>query len=196
VLLCTCKLIGISDLMFGKHVSEPKKDDETHDQHEERTWQQKVRVTGDGQCYLQPFALKNCLESAARWLALKIPGERSKTYTKRFTSGILVVEKLLLSNGDGKPLTMDKVDPVSIFVPSDGKRGGPKRVPRIFPTIYAPWSTDAEIHIFDNKIVKDVLLRHLDAGGKFIGFGSMRVENGGINGRFSVENLEVNEIEA
>ena len=25
----TCDLIGISDLMFGAHVTEPKKDDET-----------------------------------------------------------------------------------------------------------------------------------------------------------------------
>ncbi len=195
MLLCKCKLIGISDLMFGQHVPEPKKDDETHDQREERTWQQKVRVTKDGQCYVQPFALKNCLESAAKWLAMKIPGEGQKTYTKRFTSGILVTEKLLLTDGNGKVLTIKDVDPVRIFAPSDGKRGGPKRVFRIFPTVYS-WATAVEIHVFDNKIIEGVMLRHLDAAGKFIGFGSMRVENGGINGRFRVEDFEVNEIEA
>jgi hypothetical protein len=179
--------------MFGKHVPEPKKDDETHDQRERRTWKQKVHVDKNGNLFLPAFALKNGLESAAKWLSLKIPGERSKTYTKRFVSGVLVTENLPLTNGNGKAATMENIDPVELFVPSDGKRGSGTRVIKVFPTLHE-WATSAIIHIFDNKITEDVLMRHLDAFGKFICFGAMRVENGGINGRCSVSELKWEEI--
>lgn len=194
MLLVTFDIIGAADLMFGKNVSEKKRDDETHEQKEARCWQQKVHVTADGQCFIQPFALKNCLESAARWLSMSIPGEGKKTFTKRFTSGVLVTEKMLLSDVKGNPLTMKDVDPIEIFAPSDGQRGSKKRVIRIFPTLH-DWRTSGEAYLFDSKITEDVFLRHITAAGKFVGFGSMRVENGGINGRFSVENLTSKEME-
>lgn len=189
MLVATAKLIGVADLMFGKHVPELKADDETHEQREQRTWKQKVHLTKEGQCYLPPFALKNGLESAARWLSLKIPGEGHKTFTKRFVAGVLVSDKLLLFDKVGKPIGLDAVEPVPIFAPSDGKRGGPKRVFRIFPTIH-DWQTDVVIHVFDNKITANVMERHLKTVGQFIGFGSMRVENGGINGRFAIDKFQ------
>jgi len=213
MLQVTFTLAGVSDLMFSKYVAEKKRDDETHDQHERRTWPQKVAVTDDGQCFLQPFALKNCLESAAKWLSLKIPGERNKTFTKRFLSGILVSEKLLLTNAKGKPLTMGDVstrlmervstgivdhgdiDPMELFVPSDGVRGSGKRVIKVFPTLHE-WQAAAEIVVFDNKITEEVMHRHLEAAGKFIGLGAMRAGNGGINGRFSVEDLKAEKVES
>ena len=194
MLQVTCTLNGVSDLMFSKYVPEQKRDDETHDQRERRTWPQKVAVTDAGQCFLQPFALKNCLESAAKWLSLKIPGERSKTFTKRFLSGVLVTEKLLLADGNGG-LSMDDIDPMELFVPSDGVRGSGKRVIKMFPTLHS-WQCEASLLVFDNKITEDVMARHLDAAGKFIGMGAMRAENGGINGRFSVADLVCDEIKA
>ena len=180
------KITGVSDLCFGKHVSEPKGDDETHQQYDKRTWRQKVNTLPNGQCFLQPFALKNALESAARWLSMSIPGEGKKTFTKRFASGIIIADRMLLTDHSGKPITIDDVSPEELFVPADGKRGSGKRVPRIFP-IVREWATEVEITILDNKITDEVLYRHLDACGKFIGLGSMRVENGGINGRFEAE---------
>lgn len=189
----TANLIGMSDLMFGTHVSVSKRDDETHDQYEERTWKHKVRVDGNGVVYIQPFALKNAFESAAKWLSMSIPGEGKKTFTKRFASGVLVVEKMPLLDAKGKPLTIDDVEPMRIFAPSDGQRGSGRRVFRIFPTVH-DWQTSCEIIIFDNKISETVLEKHLTAAGRFIGFGSMRVENGGINGRFDVQGLKVEDV--
>ncbi len=194
MLLCKFTVVGISDLMFGKHVSEPKKDDETHAQHEVRTWRQKVHVTPEGQCFLQPFAMKNGLESAAKWMSMKIPGEAPKTFTKRFASGILVVDKLLLYKADGSPITMDDIEPQELFVPSDGKRGSGKRVLKTFPTV-TDWRADAIVNVFDNKITATVMERHLNEFGKFIGFGSMRVENGGVNGRCSIEEFVTEKME-
>lgn len=188
---CKMRLIGLSDLMFGRHFDDPKRDDETHEQRELRTWPQKVRVTDSGQCYIQPFALKNGLRSAGKWLAMKMQGGGGKkTYTQRLIAGTLVLDKMLVTKHDGKPAMMKDIDPVSLFVPSNGRSGDQgTRVSRVFPTLHE-WRTTASIQVFDNVITEDVMQRHLAAIGQFVGFGSMRVENGGINGRFVVKDFE------
>lgn len=182
------EIAGVSDFMFGKKGSSKKGTNETHDQFEERTWQEQIHQV-DGRCFIQPFAFKNALESAARWLSMSIPGEGKKTYTKRFASGILIVERMFLLKPDGAAVALADVEPVRIFAPSDGKRGSGKRVWRIFPTVRR-WQTTAIVHVLDDKITDEVLSAHVTAAGQFIGLGSMRVENGGINGRFSVEAIK------
>jgi hypothetical protein len=182
---------GVTDLMFGSPVSEPKKDSETHDQYEERTWRHKCRLTNDGQLCLNPFAVTNSLVTAAQWLGRKVPGEGKKTFTDRFRKGVAPHGRVLLLNG--KPLTIDDVDPQRLFVPSDGKHGGPRRVFRIFPTLH-DWQASGTCLVFDGKITRDQFFEHLETVGKFIGWGSMRVEGGGINGRFTVDEVTVEEM--
>ena len=48
--------------------------------------------------------------------------------------------------------------------------------------------------IFDEKITESIFEDSLVALGQYIGFGSMRVENGGSNGRFSVAELSFEEV--
>lgn len=189
------ELEGVSDLMFGRHVTEPKDDDETPDQHEKRTWKQKVPLDPEGQCYFSPFAVTNGLVSAAKWLKRKVPGEGQATYTARFRSGVNPHSKLLLFNKQGEPLGIDDAEPIELFVPSNGQHGGPKRVLKIFPTLHE-WVMRGDVLIFDGKVTKKQFLDHLEAMGRFIGFGSMRVENGGINGRFLVAKLEFEALKA
>jgi hypothetical protein len=184
----TITINGVSDFMFGKKAVSKKGTNETHDQYEDRVWKEQIHQA-NGECFIQPFAFKNALESAARWLSMGIPGEGKKTYTKRFASGVLVVDRMLLLNTKGKAVKVDDVEPVRIFAPSDGKRGSGKRVWRIFPTVH-DWNTVAVIHVLDDKITEEVLAAHVKAAGQFIGLGSMRVENGGINGRFDVVSIE------
>ena len=186
--MATFQISGVSDLMFSRYVAERKKDNETHDQHEERTWRNKVSVLSNGQVYLQPFFMKNTLEFAAQWLGLKIPGERGKMYKDRFVKGLLVQDNMLLEKKSGKSVTMDDIEPVRLFVPSDGKRGSSKRVFRIFPVCHE-WNCVARVMVFDNKITPEVFEKHCVAAGQFIGFGAMRVGNGGINGRFAVSDF-------
>jgi len=190
----SCRLVGQSDLMFGRKVTEEKRHDETHEQHEQRTWQQKVAVTKDGQAFVQPFAIKNGLESAGKWLSMKIPGEGKKTYTARFRQGIIVTENVLL-NCNGHEATMEDIDPLELFVPSGGERGKGKRFTRIFPTLHE-WHGEAKILILDDVITPEILHRHLKSFGQFIGIGSMRCENGGTNGRFTVEDFSTVSVEA
>lgn len=185
----TFDMIGISDLMFGTHITEEKTTSETHAQFEKRTWKQKVLLAPGGQAFINPFALTNGLEVAGKFLGKKIPSARGATYTDRFRKGTQTVDKLSLFKPDNSPVTIDDIEPVELFVPSDGKRGGGKRVPRIFPTIHAWMVLSAELYVYDGKIDLETLKEHLVALGKFVGFGSMRVENGGVNGRFGVANL-------
>jgi hypothetical protein len=192
MLTCDFDLIGVSQLMWTNRVDDPKREDETHPQHDERTWKQKVHSNGDGTCFIPPFALKNALECAAKWLSEKLEGR--KTFTKRFQSGVLVTEKLPLLHGNGKPVMVDDWKPTVIFAPADGKRGSAKRVDRIFPTLDT-WRTSGQVTVYDNKIEAEVIHRHLVAAGRFVGFGAMRVDNGGANGRFGVENFRSEKLE-
>lgn len=178
---------GVSEYFFGKRHDESKRDDETHEQFDKRAWRQKVNLTADGQCFIPPFALKNGLESAARRLQVKVPGQAKSTFTKLFTQGVYCVEPLLMYH-DGKPLTIDDVKPRPIFVPSSGKRGQGSRVDRTFPTLSA-WMFHASMTVFDEKITDDILIRHLEELSRYIGFGAMRVEGGGVNGRWKLSNF-------
>ena len=170
-------------LFFGTAVFDKKQNDETHEQFEERTWKKKVRQLESGQVYIQPFALKNALESAGSRLNKKLTGK--STYTKLFRQGIVVNDEIPLFKSDGKPVTIADIEPVPMFVPSDGKRGSGKRVMRIFPQLKA-WHATVELTCLDARLTKEVVLEHLEEAGKFIGFGSMRAENGGVAGRFSL----------
>jgi hypothetical protein len=143
-------------------------------------------VTGQG--YINPFAVTNSLVTAAVFLGRKVAGEGKKTYTDRFRKGVAPRDNVLLFNGKGKPATIAQVDPLMLDVPSDGKHGGPKRVARIFPTLHQ-WSAKGSVMVFDGKITLDQFRDHLIASGKFVGWGSMRVEGGGVNGRFSVSEV-------
>lgn len=177
-------LHSAAPLFFGAPVFEKKRSDETHEQLEERVWRDKVRQNSQGFVYIQPFALKNALEAAGSRLGMKLTGKA--TYTKLFRQGIVINDEIVLHDKDGKPVTIESVRPIPMFVPSDGKRGSGKRVMRIFPQILE-WFATVEIMCFDQRLTEDVVRQHLEEAGKFIGFGSMRVENGGVAGRFAVE---------
>jgi hypothetical protein len=174
---------GVSELLFGNHVSEKKKPDETDEQFEERTWQQRVHLQADGTIFIPPHALHAGLIGAGKWLGMKLKG--SQTFTKRFVSGIVAIDPIAVFNKSGKPATMDDIKPLPLFVPSDGKPGGTKRVTRIFPVL-SVWSCRAKIFVVDGKITPAILREHSDAFATFGGFRAMRVQNGGMNGRCKV----------
>jgi hypothetical protein len=176
-------IVSAAPMFFGAPVFEKKKSDETHEQLEERVWKMKVRQNEAGQVYIQPFALKNALEAAGSRLNMKLTGKA--TYTKLFRQGVSISEDIVLHSKEGKPITIDDVRPIPMFVPSDGKRGSGKRVMRIFPQL-SSWQATVEVICFDSRLTEEIVKAHLEEAGKFIGFGSMRVENGGVAGRFAV----------
>jgi hypothetical protein len=159
-----------------------KLDKENHADYEKRTWRDRLHANKDGFVFIPPMAFKNCLSEAAKYLSIQIPGKGKATYTKHFEAGVLCMDPLVL------PIKKDDVEGEWLHVPSDGRRGGTKRVEKCFPVIHE-WSGDVIFHILDNTITEDVFENHLTQAGQFIGLGRFRPRNNGYYGRFSVEDI-------
>ena len=178
-------LKSTSPICFGRYYAQdvPKKDKESAADYEERTWRNRLHVAEDGRIFIPPFAFKNCLDSAAKYLGKQIPGKGKATYTKHFVSGVLVMDPLIL------PVKNDEVKGEWRYVPADGMPGGSKRVMKCFPVI-SRWEGSVQIQVLDDTVTCEVLAEHLVQAGQFIGVGSFRPQNRGIYGRFKLVSLK------
>lgn len=176
-------LESISPLGFSKHYEIEKKEKESPDDFERRTWRERTHYNKDGKVFIPPMAFKNTLANAAAFLSEKIPGKGQAKWTKHFLAGVLVVDPLVL------PVKKDEIPGVWLFVPSDGRKGGGKRVNRCFPVVQE-WSGTVEFFVLDDLITKPVFEKYLKEAGNFIGLLFFRPQNGGYYGRFSVRKIE------
>jgi len=167
----------------SKMVTVDKKERESHDDYEKRTWREKSHYDSDGRIIMPSMSFKFAVADAAKFLSEKIPGKRNATWTKHFEAGVLCVENVVL------PDHKDSVQGETYFMNSDGVRGSGKRVPRTFPVIPS-WEADVKFLIIDATITEDAFKRHLEAAGRFIGVGRFRPRQGGFYGRFEVVSLE------
>lgn len=186
----TTKLQGTSALCFGKYHATEKLDKEKHDEYEKRTWREKLHYDTDGNVFIPQFALKNMISASAAYLGKKIEGKGRHTYTKHFEGGIIVPENSYIINGTSEMVQKDNVHGDWRMVPSDGKKGGTTRVEKCFPQIH-PWKIEAKFVIIDNIITPEIFAEHLIEAGWYIGLMSFRPRNGGINGRFVVDSIDV-----
>ena len=176
---CSVTVSGISPYSQGRYHGTEKLDRETDPDYEERTWRERLHVNKDGYVFIPPMAFKNMMSEVAKYLGIQIPGKGKSNYTKHFEAGIMVVEPMVLD------IKKDDVGAQWLFVPSDGRRGGTKRVPKCFPIIHT-WGGVVEFQILDDIITEDVFEIHLRAAGKYIGIGRSRPRNNGYFGRFEV----------
>lgn len=177
------KITGKSPLSFSKFVQVPKKDKESHADYDERTWRERLHYDSKDQVFIPPMMFKNALSAAAKYRGEQIPGKGKANYTKHFEAGIFINEPM--------PLGVDKnnVEKESLYVPSDGRRGGTTRVIKHFPKIET-WAGQVTVYILDEIITQDVFERHLADAGNFIGIGRFRPRMNGYYGRFDAEILE------
>jgi hypothetical protein len=184
MLKVTCKLVGVSPLGFSAPVKSVKEKNEKHDKFEERTWRERMHTDADGYVYMLPMALHNCLTDIGQYLGEKIKGKGASTWTKHFKAGIMITEPLRLG------VKAEDVPGEKLFVPSDGKRGGGKRVWKTFPFL-AKWETEAEIILLDQLLVDEPeqVKEYLQHAGRFVGLGFFRPARNGYWGRFNVENF-------
>lgn len=161
----------------------PKLDREDYNDYDRRTWREHCTVNTEGIVCIPAMAFKQCIDTAAYKLGMKIPGRRGATYKSFFASGFLCDHDVPIANG--KPLTKDAAELVAIWADSQGKRGGSSRVQRRFPS-FAKYSGEPEFTILDDLITADIFETHLRAAGILVGLGRFRAENGGTNGRFRV----------
>jgi len=182
--IATVKLRSAKNSPYSqsKYIEEPRSDKETAKDFEERTWRHRLHVGDNGEVFIQPQAFTNGLRDAAQRSGKQIPGKGKATYTKHFTSGVLVTEPVELG------VKADAVDGEWLFVPSDGKRGGGKRVMKCFPKITS-WNGEVKFIIMDDMITKDVFAEMMNIFGTYVGIGRFRPQNGGYYGRFIVESI-------
>jgi hypothetical protein len=177
-----CNLKSVSPYSQSAPFGEKKTKNETHEEFENRTWRQRGHFNDEGNMFIPPMAFKNCLSEAAKYKSIQIPGKGKSTYTKHFEAGVLVVEPLILD------VTKDTVESHSVFVPSDGRRGGTTRVWKTFPWV-PRWEGTVEFLVLDELINEEVFANHLEDAGSFIGLGRFRPRNNGYFGRFAVEHV-------
>lgn len=161
----------------------PAKPKETADAKERRLWRYRQHATPDGRVFIPGASFGICLKSSAKRLKLQVPGKGKLEYTKYFEAGVMVPGALEL------PDVAAEVPFDRLYVPSDGRRGGSKRVWKWFPRI-DKWEGEVTFYIFDDMITEDVFRQVLAAAGLLVGIGRFRPENCGFYGRFSIKSLK------
>lgn len=181
--VAVCKLKSVSPYSQNKAHRTPKLEKELDDAYEVRTWRERCHSNKEGYIFIPPMSFANSLKIASRYLGTKIAGKRNATYTKHFEAGVMVSEPLVLD------VKKEEVSFEWVFVPSDGVRGGGKRVNKCFCLI-PDWEGTVKYYILDDVITQDVFRKVLEASGLFIGVGRFRPMNWGYYGRFKVVDIQ------
>ena len=182
MLIAKAKLESISPMSQSQALKSEKKPKESADSLEKRAWRERINANAEGEVIIPAMAFKNCLASIAKYLGEKVPGKMGATYTKHFEAGVIVAEPL------NTQIKAETVLGEELFVPSDGRRGGSKRVWKKFPIIRS-WSGELVVHILDDTITEEIFERYLREAGNFIGVGRFRPQNNGFYGRFKVSSI-------
>mgnify|MGYP006397909217 FL=1 len=188
MLQATVRLKSASPYSQGKHYDKVMvpldPENESAGDYEKRTWRNRLHVTPDGFVFIPQQSLHKSAIAAAKYTGDTIPGKGKKTWTAKLQSGLMCMEPIVL------PVRADDVDGEWLFVPSDGKPGGSRRVSKCFG--YIPeWSGDLNLTILDTIITEEILFRYFERAGRFIGIGRFRPERGGFYGRFTVESVKI-----
>lgn len=182
-------LVGVSKISFSRAIQSMRGTGESHDDFEVRTFRERVHSLPDGTVILPPQAVKKCLQDCAKYLGESVQGKGKSTYTKHFMAGTLETDEIVLRDAAGKPFKVNDLPNERLYVPSDGKPGGMKRVWRQF--CYAPegWTATGTLYLLDPILIgkPEKVEEYLKHAGKFIGLCRWRPRNGGMYGRFSVD---------
>lgn len=174
---------GVSPYSASRVVESEREKKESYDAFEQRTWRERLNVDRDGNGIIPGPAFKAMIAVAAQRYAGKIRGEGNATWFKFFDAGILVVDGLKLG------VTRESVQSEKLFVPSDGKRGGGKRVWKWFPIVHK-WGGTIAFQILDDKITEEIFEQTIEQSFAFVGLGRWRPEKGGGNGRANVTKVQ------
>jgi len=181
---CIVEFEGMPGVYYSQsanHRTPKLHDRESDEDYDARTWPEHCTTNKDGIVCVPAMALKQCVDSAAWKLGMKIPGRRGASYKTFFASGFFCEEDAPIANG--KPLTKEDAEMIKISCNPQGIRGARGRVDRRFPQ-FRGWKGIAPFIIVDEIITNQVFEVHVEKAGMIVGIGRFRPENGGINGRF------------
>ena len=138
---------GVSPISFGKKVP-PKEQKESDDAHEARVWRERVHHDKEGNIFIPQEAVKLALEEAAKYRGERVQGMGSHQWGKYFKSGIISLEDMVLCDGSGRWKFESLKEGEEVFVPSDGRRGGSKRVWKTFP-VFTRWAAKGKLFVVE-----------------------------------------------
>lgn len=168
---------------YEKVLKEAKCAKNDHALRESLTWKFRARYNDAGNVIIPNMAFYGALVSGMRYTGDRIPGQGKKTWADKFRRGLYVENDVAL------PFTMDTIQGMQLFVPSDGKKGSSSKVLKIFP-VMQEWGGTFSVRILDNIITQDVFAQAVNVAGSFVGLGRWRPEKEGMNGRFEMTNLK------
>ena len=183
---CLMHIKGMTPYSCSKMIDDeihPKLEKETAADYDARLWREKATFTDDDEVAVPAMALKMCFDEAIKRLGLQIPGRGKTTYTKFFVSGQICEADMPIG------IHKDQLESIKIYANADGVRGSGKRVKRRFPYI-REWSGKARFLILDEAIPINIYERVAIEGGRLIGIGRFRPQQGGMLGRFAIERFE------
>lgn len=184
--IATVTFEGVSPYSQSKHYSEaevPKKSKELHDEYERRTWRHRMHETKDGNVEIPGTAFSNAIKEAVKRLKIQVKGKGRSEYTKYFEAGVMVMDPVIL------PVKVAEVPCDELYVPSNGQRGGDKRVTKFFPRI-DKWGGVVKFFVVDDMINEDVFTQAIKSAGLLVGLGRFRPQKSGFYGRFEVKKIE------
>ena len=159
-------------MLWGRQIDDSERPETTNKgEWEQSRWRERMLTDEDGTPMLPRLAINNCLTEAAKALRKTIPGKGKSEY------GAVFARALVPPNSDVRlDVALQDVKPITMFVPSDGKKGGGKRVNRIFAQI-DNWKATFQVVALDNCINKEVLELVANYASMCVGFGAMRPGN-------------------
>lgn len=155
---------------------------ETKEDTDKRCYREHLHVNEKGNVVILGIAIKNALCEAAKFRPQKGPSGGKSTWTKNFEAGLLPLDDMDLG------IPQDDVEVEKLFLPSDGKRGSGKRVPKYYPLI-PKWKGVCTLYVLDDQITQEIFKTYLGEAGLFIGLGRNRPRNNGWYGRFKVKEI-------
>lgn len=186
MIIAECKLESTTPYSQSRPVMVEKKDNESNDDLEKRTWRERVHEDSNtGTIVIPPMAFKNCIDSVAKYRGEKIKGKGSKTYTQKFASGVMVYRGIDLG------VKKNDVEGEWFFMSAKGIKG-PKcgtRVWRCYP-VFRKWSGALQFYISDPDITREVFEAYVRSAGEFIGIGRFRPEVSGFYGKFKLSDFK------
>ena len=186
------RLIGLTPYSQSRRHETERIDGESNDDYSRRTWRNQLHVNGNGGVFIPPGAIKGCVDEAAKFMAIALPGRGGKAlYTKHIEAGVSCTQPVDIG------VKVEDVICEELFLSPTGKPRDGKQIKK-YCTRIDRWSGDAELLIFDDIVLntmkdqeRTVLQACIEGGGTFIGIGRFRPKNRGFYGRFKIENFRV-----
>lgn len=177
------RIRGIAPLAWTKRIAK-KGDNEDASEYEQKMWRQKVHLE-DGFVSIPSIGLRNSIAEGGR--DIPIPGKGSARAKNLIMVATLPPTAFYKTDKASDDLRAEWKDMTAN--PSKGKGGRGARVPKLVPMLDPGWECEARLIVIDDRITDEMLRTAIARGGLICGVGALRVETGGVLGRYELIDL-------